>query len=60
MDECYVGGKPRKSDHDDNDKPKRGRGTKKIPVVGIVERDGEARIESAKLFQHRHFDLFLT
>ncbi len=48
MDECYVGGKPRKGDHDDDDKPKRGRGTKKIPVVGIVEREGELRIESAK------------
>ena len=48
MDECYVGGKPRKGDYDDDDKPKRGRGTKKIPVVGIVEREGEVRIESAK------------
>lgn len=30
MDETYVGGKPRKGKkYDDDDKPKRGRGTKK-------------------------------
>lgn len=47
MDECYIGGKPRKEvkkddDSDENQPPKnkRGRGTKKTPVVGIVERDG--------------------
>ena len=42
MDETYVGGKPRKSKHydDPNDKPKRGRGTKKAPVIGAVERMG--------------------
>ena len=49
MDECYVGGKPRKGDHDDDEdnKPKRGRGTKKTPVLGIVAREGEVRLESA-------------
>lgn len=50
MDECYVGGKPRyrysKKDNVANlskvelKKSKRGRGTSKIAVVGIVERDG--------------------
>lgn len=42
MDETYVGGKPRKGrKYDDpDDKPKRGRGTKKMPVVGAVERNG--------------------
>ena len=42
-DETYVGGKPRKSNRrdDDNQTPnKRGRGTKKIPVIGAVERGG--------------------
>jgi len=34
MDETYVGGKPRK-----NDNNKRGRGTKKTPVIGIIDRD---------------------
>lgn len=42
MDETYVGGKPRKGKkYDDDDKPKRGRGTKKAPVVGAVERNGK-------------------
>lgn len=43
-DETYVGGKPRKSNKrkDDKDnKNKRGRGTKKTPVVGAVERGGK-------------------
>ncbi|MBF0555431.1 MAG: IS1595 family transposase [Nitrospirae bacterium] len=39
VDETYVGGKPRKGD----DKPrKRGRGTKKAPVMLMVEREGKA------------------
>lgn len=54
-DETYVGGKPRKSnkrsDDGNNDsgenKPKRGRGTKKTPVIGAVERGGEVRAEVA-------------
>lgn len=47
MDEKYVGGKPRKVNPNSNDgagqvnKPKRGRGTKKVPVVGIAQRDGD-------------------
>ena len=57
MDETYVGGRPRKrgskKDNKDNtanlsniyklnsDVVKRGRGTKKVPVAGIVERKGE-------------------
>lgn len=44
VDETYVGGKPRKDGSNDPDnKPKRGRGTKKIPVVVLIERDGRAR-----------------
>ena len=41
-DETYIGGKPRKGKkYDDPDeRPKRGRGTKKPPVVGAVERSG--------------------
>ena len=47
IDETYVGGKPRKkNNHKDNDRNgggtstpiKRGRGTKKTPVVGVVDR----------------------
>lgn len=37
MDETYVGGKPRKG----GEPSKRGRGTKKTPVVGMVERGGD-------------------
>lgn len=43
MDETYIGGKPRKGTHgDDKDgKHKRGRGTKKAPVIGAVQREGD-------------------
>lgn len=43
MDETYIGGKPRKGNRREDDgktKHKRGRGTDKTPVVGIVERNG--------------------
>lgn len=44
MDEVYIGGKPRKGGpkggNGKGEKSKRGRGTKKMPVVGIVERHG--------------------
>lgn len=53
MDETYIGGKPRKEarkhkDDDDNDTPlppinKRGRGTKKECVVGMIERGGKVK-----------------
>lgn len=49
IDETYVGGKPRKdNDHSDDDKNgsgktgnKRGRGTDKTPVVGIIDRNNK-------------------
>jgi transposase-like protein len=40
VDETYVGGKPRKG----TGPHKRGRGTKKTPVMVLVERDGSARV----------------
>src|SRR5207253_6641570 len=40
VDETYVGGKPRSGS---DEKAKRGRGTKKTPVVALVERDGRVR-----------------
>ena len=42
MDETFVGGKPRKSNHKDPDDKgwPRGRGSDKQPVVGAVERGG--------------------
>jgi len=51
MDETYVGGKPRKhAKKDDNDFPqnKRGRGTKKQAVVGMIERKGNVKTHVAK------------
>ena len=42
VDETYVGGKPRRNKRDDDDNPpKRGRGTKKTAVIGAVERGGK-------------------
>lgn len=57
MDEAYVGGKPRKKATKQRNIPdnkpsisnvetvKRGRGTKKTPVVGIVERNGKVVLQ---------------
>ena len=51
-DETYVGGKPRKknkrSGDDTEDKPKRGRGTKKTPIIGVIERGGKVKAEVTK------------
>ena len=44
MDETYIGGKPRKG----TGYHKRGRGTKKTPVVGMVERKGSIKAEVIK------------
>jgi len=41
VDETYVGGKPRQKHG--QPKPKKGRGTKKVAVVALVERGGQAR-----------------
>jgi len=46
MDEAYIGGKPRKGSP--GDKSKRGRGTKKTPVVGMIERGGKVRAKVMK------------
>ena len=50
-DETYVGGKPRKGnnrDEDGNKPAKRGRGTRKVPVLGAVERGGRVVARVAK------------
>ena len=52
-DETYVGGKPRKRNKRDDDKPggntsKRGRGTDKTPIIGAVERDGNVVAQVAQ------------
>lgn len=38
IDETYVGGKPRKNNQHSSTNSKRGRGTVKIPVIGVKER----------------------
>jgi len=46
MDETYIGGKPRpKNNKDDDDytPPKRGRGTDKECVIGMIERGGKVK-----------------
>lgn len=52
-DETYVGGKPRKGNRGNRGPQvgggsglKRGRGTKKTPVVGVASRDGNVKAES--------------
>jgi len=66
-DECYVGGKPRKSNKSENrdNTNKRGRGTAKMPIIGVVERNGEVRAEQTNntsgttisAFIEKHVDL---
>ena len=48
MDETFIGGKPRKKNRRDDDprggdKSKRGRGTDKEAVIGVIERGGKVR-----------------
>jgi len=60
MDETYVGGKPRKGkDKDDDDKPSspRVRGTKKTPVVGMVERGVSVKTIATSKFELKGKDL---
>jgi transposase-like protein len=46
-DETYIGGKPRKGNSTKGGGGnKRGRGTKKTPVVGVASRNGQVRAES--------------
>ena len=52
MDETYIGGKPRKSYSKDASSAnlsqvinKRGRGTKKVPAVGIAEKKGQVYVK---------------
>lgn len=63
MDETYIGGKPRKGrKYDDpNDKPKRGRGTKKVPVIGAIERKGRvvAKATSKDKLKGKHLRAFV-
>ena len=63
MDETYVGGKPRKGSRGDGvgGKHKPGRGTKKAPVVGAVERGGNvtAKAVAKDKMKGRHMRAFV-
>lgn len=53
MDETYIGGKPRKGNigsggQDGGNKSKRGRGTNKTPVVGMIQRGGNVSAHVVK------------
>jgi transposase-like protein len=65
MDEAYVGGKPRKKNKKQkkipDNKPsitqvtdKRGRGTHKTPVVGVVERNGKVVLKVIEKLTYRN------
>ena len=61
MDETYVGGKPRKEikkddDDENNIGSPRGRGTKKTPVVGMVERGGNVKAKATSKFELKFAD----
>lgn len=49
MDETYIGGKPRPKNNKDDDNdfqpPKRGRGTDKECVIGMIERGGKVKTQ---------------
>ena len=54
VDETYVGGKPRKFINKNNGpKNKRGRGTKKISVIGLVERNGNVYAQIQKKIESK-------
>jgi transposase-like protein len=72
MDETYIGGKPRKgnigsSGQDGGNKSKRGRGTNKTPVIGMIQRGGSVsahvvkkdhlRAKSLSALVRRHVDV---
>lgn len=62
MDEAYIGGKPRKSNRQHDDRPsKRGRGTDKAPVIGAVERGGKvtAKATAKEKMKSRHMRSFV-
>lgn len=60
-DEAYIGGKPRKANRRDDDKPaKRGRGTDKLPIVGVVERGGRVVAEPSPKVNAASLSAFLT
>ncbi len=59
-DETYIGGKPRKhGKYKDKEPSKRGRGTKKTPVVGAVQRGGKVIAQVSQNLSGRHILEFI-
>ncbi len=54
-DECYVGGRPRY-----RGVSKRGRGTRKVPVIGAVERGGKVSVKAVNTVSRATVLPFLT
>lgn len=59
-DETYIGGKPRKSDRNDDDPPKRGRGTKKTAVIGAIARGGKVVAQPSEKVTGKTLKAFLS
>ena len=59
-DETYIGGKPRKNDKDSDDPPKRGRGTKKQPVLGALARGGKVVAQPSDKVTGKTLKAFLS
>ena len=59
-DETYIGGRPRKENKKaDREPAKRGRGTEKTPVIGVVERGGKVVAEVAEKLTGRRILEFI-
>jgi transposase-like protein len=55
VDEVFIGGRPRY-----RGVSKRGRGTDKIPVAGIVQRDGDVRFQMLKRVSAKNLSKFIA
>ena len=60
-DETYIGGKPRRSNIKEDYEPnKRGRGTSKTPILGMIERGGEVKAQVAPNLTSKEIIEFVT
>lgn len=59
-DETYIGGKPRKANRSEDREPaKRGRGTSKLKVLGVMERGGRVAAQVAERLDGRSIMRFI-
>ena len=61
-DEAYIGGKPRKRNRRDAEQPRnrRGRGTSKLPIIGVVERGGKVIAQPSTSVDRKSLNKFLN